>query len=224
MRGTGETKTILGNREYKKTNFRFFGNRGTNQFISGEQGNMYPHPMGGPQHLSAFVRKILQGLYKNDKSSNFGFIFYLDSAKQHDFYFVSDTVLNAWIRQMMVPSILKNHFRSVLLKQHKHQHNKTKMGKKTITNLHKMHKSSPNLTTYKKDQEGYINGTFFLSVDIESINFDHHLRYGSKRYKTFFMLNSAEHAAKSDEIAHPMNLRTQYHMTVSWKCKGSVTL
>ena len=42
------TKTILGNREHKKTNFRFLGNRGTSQFISGEQGNMNPHPLGGP--------------------------------------------------------------------------------------------------------------------------------------------------------------------------------
>ena len=40
------TKTILGNREHKKTNFRFLGNRGTSQFISGEQGNRYP--LGGP--------------------------------------------------------------------------------------------------------------------------------------------------------------------------------
>ena len=57
FRGTGEqrpnvegnrgTKTILGNREHKKTNFRL-GNRGTCQFISGEQGNRYA-PMGGPQ-------------------------------------------------------------------------------------------------------------------------------------------------------------------------------
>ena len=29
--------TILGNREHKKTNFRFLGNGGTSQFISGEQ-------------------------------------------------------------------------------------------------------------------------------------------------------------------------------------------
>ena len=43
MRGT---KTILENREHKKTNFRFLGNRGTSQFISGEQGNRYP--LGGP--------------------------------------------------------------------------------------------------------------------------------------------------------------------------------
>ena len=41
LRGTG-TKTILGNREHKKTNFRFLGNRGTSQFISGEQGKRYP--------------------------------------------------------------------------------------------------------------------------------------------------------------------------------------
>ena len=34
------TTTILGNREHKKTNFRFRGDRGTSQFISGEQGNM----------------------------------------------------------------------------------------------------------------------------------------------------------------------------------------
>ena len=55
FQGTGEqrsnfegnrgTKTILGNREHKKTNFRFLGNRGTSQFISGEQGNRYP--LGG---------------------------------------------------------------------------------------------------------------------------------------------------------------------------------
>ena len=63
FRGTGEqrsncegnrgTKTILGNREHKKTNFRFWGNRGTSQFISGEQGNRYP-PLGGPHLLSDF--------------------------------------------------------------------------------------------------------------------------------------------------------------------------
>ena len=40
--GNRGTKTILGNREHKKTNFRFLGNRGTSQFISGEQGNRYP--------------------------------------------------------------------------------------------------------------------------------------------------------------------------------------
>ena len=39
---TGKTKTILGNWEHKKTNFRFLGNRGTSQSISGEQGNRYP--------------------------------------------------------------------------------------------------------------------------------------------------------------------------------------
>ena len=30
--------------------------------------------------------------------------------------------------------------------------------------------------------------------------------------------------AKSDGVAHPMNLRTQYHKTVSWNCKRSVAL
>ena len=47
--GEQGTKTILGNMEHKKTNFRFLGNRGTSQFISGEQGNRYP--LGGPQCL-----------------------------------------------------------------------------------------------------------------------------------------------------------------------------
>ena len=37
-------KTIFGDREHKKTNFRFGG---TCPFISGEQGNRYP--LGGPQ-------------------------------------------------------------------------------------------------------------------------------------------------------------------------------
>ena len=46
LEGNRGTKTILGNREHKKTNFRFLGNRGTSQFISGEQGNMYPPPPG----------------------------------------------------------------------------------------------------------------------------------------------------------------------------------
>ena len=40
--GNRGTKTILGNGKHKKTNFRFLGNRGTSQFISGEQGNRYP--------------------------------------------------------------------------------------------------------------------------------------------------------------------------------------
>ena len=57
FRGTGEqrpnfegnrgTKTILENKEQKKTNFRFLGNKETSQFISGEQGNRYP-PGGAP--------------------------------------------------------------------------------------------------------------------------------------------------------------------------------
>ena len=45
--GNKGTKTILGNREHKKTNFWFFGNRETSQFISGEQGNRYPTPWEG---------------------------------------------------------------------------------------------------------------------------------------------------------------------------------
>ena len=32
------------------------------------------------------------------------------------------------------------------------------------------------------------------------------------------------YTAKSDGIAHPMDLRTQYHKTVSWNCKRSVAL
>ena len=36
------TKTIFGNWEHKKTNIRFSENRGTSQFLSGEQGNRYP--------------------------------------------------------------------------------------------------------------------------------------------------------------------------------------
>ena len=61
LRGTGEqrpnfegnrgTKTILGNREHKKTNFRFLGNRGTSQFISGEQEIRYP--LGAPPRYQA---------------------------------------------------------------------------------------------------------------------------------------------------------------------------
>ena len=42
--GNRGTKTILGNREHKKTIFRFLGNRGTSQFISGEHGSRYPPP------------------------------------------------------------------------------------------------------------------------------------------------------------------------------------
>ena len=38
LRGTGGTKTILGE---QKTNLRFLVNKGISQFISGEQGNKY---------------------------------------------------------------------------------------------------------------------------------------------------------------------------------------
>ena len=44
LRGTGEQRQYWGNMEHKKTNFRFLGNGGTSQFISGEQGNRYPLP------------------------------------------------------------------------------------------------------------------------------------------------------------------------------------
>ena len=53
--GNMGTKTILGNREHKKTNFRFLGNRGTSQFISGEQGNRYP-----PGRASIFVGQLYE--------------------------------------------------------------------------------------------------------------------------------------------------------------------
>ena len=50
--GNRESKTILGNREHKKTNFRFLGNRGTSLFISGEQGKRwYPPPPPGRASL-----------------------------------------------------------------------------------------------------------------------------------------------------------------------------
>ena len=58
-RGTGEqkpnferkrgTKTILGNREHKNTNFRFLGNRGTGEQAILFQGNKGTGtPLGGP--------------------------------------------------------------------------------------------------------------------------------------------------------------------------------
>ena len=52
--GNRGTKTILGNREHKKTNFRFLGTRGTNQLISGELGNKYPS-LGGPHSDVNFI-------------------------------------------------------------------------------------------------------------------------------------------------------------------------
>ena len=42
--GNKGTKTILRNSEHKKTNFQFWGNRGTSQ--SGKQGNRYPLSLG----------------------------------------------------------------------------------------------------------------------------------------------------------------------------------
>ena len=54
--GNRWTKTILGDREHKKTNFRFLGNRGTSQFISGEQGNRYSPPP--PPWERLFISRI----------------------------------------------------------------------------------------------------------------------------------------------------------------------
>ena len=56
--GNRGTKTILGNREHKKTNFQFLENRGTSQFISGEQGNRYP--LGRP-HCKKKTNKTFCG-------------------------------------------------------------------------------------------------------------------------------------------------------------------
>ena len=56
--GNRGTKTILGNREHKKTTFRFLGNRGTSQFISGELGNRYPPPLGGPLECERIMAQI----------------------------------------------------------------------------------------------------------------------------------------------------------------------
>ena len=72
FRGTGEqrsyfegirgTKTILGNREHKKTNFRFLG---TSQFISGEQGNRYP-----PGRASMMAVKYEDNIWTQNKVIN----------------------------------------------------------------------------------------------------------------------------------------------------------
>ena len=60
--GNRGTKTILGNREHKKTNFRFWGNRGTSQFSSREQGNRYP-PLGGPYKNQRTVNILFNQVY-----------------------------------------------------------------------------------------------------------------------------------------------------------------
>ena len=46
--GNRGTKTILGNREHKKTYFGFLGNGGTSQLISGEQWNIFALPLPLP--------------------------------------------------------------------------------------------------------------------------------------------------------------------------------
>ena len=66
--GNRGTKTILGNREHKKTNFRFLGNMGTSQFISGEQGNKYPPPPPGRDSIvgnifDSFMTVNIQAFY-----------------------------------------------------------------------------------------------------------------------------------------------------------------
>ena len=68
--GNRGTKTILGNREHKKTNFRFLGNRGTSQFISGEQGNRYPP--GRASILANCVSYVCWIISTKAKSFNFG--------------------------------------------------------------------------------------------------------------------------------------------------------
>ena len=56
--GNRGTKTILGNREHKKITFRFWGNWGTSQFISGEQGNRYPTGRASEIVLETNLSKI----------------------------------------------------------------------------------------------------------------------------------------------------------------------
>ena len=58
--GNRGTKIILGNREHKKTNFQFWGNRGTSQFIPGEQKNRLPPPP--PTHTPGMTSLILPKL------------------------------------------------------------------------------------------------------------------------------------------------------------------
>ena len=58
FKGNRGTKTILGNRDHKKTNFRFLGNRGTSQFISGGTREQVPPPppppLEGPQQCDRY--------------------------------------------------------------------------------------------------------------------------------------------------------------------------
>ena len=69
FKGNRGTKTILGNREHKKTNFRFFGNRGTSQFISGEQGNRYPPGRVSEVFLYPNSREVLSNNIGSDQPS-----------------------------------------------------------------------------------------------------------------------------------------------------------
>ena len=90
FRGTGKqrphfegnrgTKTILGNRENKKTNFRFLESRGTSQFIPGEQGKMYT--LGRPLCWEATLILALKWpVYQHQ--SNFWVIVCLESRRNH---------------------------------------------------------------------------------------------------------------------------------------------
>ena len=56
--GNGGTKTILGNRKQKKTNFRILGNRGKSKFISGKQGNRYPPPWEGLVYINMCSKRL----------------------------------------------------------------------------------------------------------------------------------------------------------------------
>ena len=78
--GNRGTKTILGNRAHKKTNFRFLRNRGTSQFISGEQGNRYPPPPPpgrasldlDPFNMFKDLKKMFNGFSMNQCGKFFG--------------------------------------------------------------------------------------------------------------------------------------------------------
>ena len=70
--GNRGIKTIMGNRENKKTIFRFWGNRGTSQFISGGYGKRCPTPL---EASSLGVKKEQCKLRsKLHSSRSFGFL------------------------------------------------------------------------------------------------------------------------------------------------------
>ena len=66
----GNKDNIGGTRNIKTTtHFRFLGNRGTSQFISGEQGNRYPHGRASMlgQHLAGRRWPAFSGLHSSSK-------------------------------------------------------------------------------------------------------------------------------------------------------------